>query len=49
MNPALIKLRPEWCKCEEYTFHSYPANYECACGIDKHHVHCTCGRVAQVG
>ena len=42
-------LRPEWCKCENGTFDSYPGDGQCKCGIIKHHVHCQCGGVLQIG
>jgi len=42
-------LRPEWCKCGKDEFHSYPEDGQCRCGIHKHHVHCLCGGVLQVG
>lgn len=44
-----FKLLPKWCVCAEPQFHSYPEDGQCTCGIAKHHVHCTCGRVSQVG
>jgi hypothetical protein len=30
-------------------FHSYPEDGACPCGVHKHHVHCTCGGITQVG
>jgi len=46
-----VKLRSGWCECEdgECTFHSYPADGECSCGVHKHHVHGTCGGITQIG
>jgi hypothetical protein len=36
-----------WCPGEE--FGSYPEDGACPCGAIKHHVHCTCGGIVQVG
>ena len=45
-----VKLSPEWCECgPDEEFLCYPEDGECTCGIYKHHVHCTCGKVSQVG
>ena len=43
------KLKAVWCECGNEEFHSYPEDGECACGMIKHHVHCTCGGVTQTG
>ncbi len=47
-DPTLIA---QWCKCKkgDEEFLNYPEDGECPCGIDKHHVHCICGYVLQVG
>lgn len=42
-------LRPNWCKCKNSTFLCYPEDNSCVCGIAKHHVHCICGGVEQIG
>jgi hypothetical protein len=47
--PAGSKLSSFWCECEVSEFLCYPADGECTCGVHKHHVHCTCGGVSQVG
>jgi len=44
-----IVLTQKSCVCKNKEFHSYPGDHECACGIDKHHVHCMCGGVTQIG
>ena len=44
-----FELKPEWCKCGKEEFHSYPEDGKCSCGIHKHHVHCNCGGVLQIG
>ena len=46
---AEVKLRHNWCECGKDEFHSYPEDGQCVCGMYKHHVHCTCGGVMQVG
>jgi len=43
------KLIAEWCRCEEPEFLCYPEDNQCPCGVVKHHVHCVCGRISQVG
>ena len=45
----LTKLIPEWCNCGHEEFLCYPGDGECECGVYKHHVHCKCGRISQVG
>ncbi len=42
-------LKREWCQCGKEEFFCYPDDGECPCGIIKHHVHCTCGGVSQIG
>ena len=46
-----FQLEEEWCPLEgvEHEFHSYPGDFECPCGVVKHHVHCLHGFVVQVG
>jgi hypothetical protein len=44
-----IILKPSWCNCGKDEFLSYPKDGECSCGVYKHHVHCTCGAISQVG
>jgi len=46
---AEVELRHNWCECGKDEFHSYPEDGQCVCGMHKHHVHCTCGGVMQVG
>lgn len=51
-NPVkkFSKLTSEWCKCgERWEFLCYPEDGECTCGVYKHHVHCVCGKISQVG
>lgn len=43
------QLTADWCKCGKSTFLCYPEDGACKCGMHKHHVHCTCGGVSQVG
>ena len=44
------KLNTNWCECrDKFEFSSYPEDGECTCGLYKHHVHCTCGSISQVG
>jgi len=42
-------LRSEWCSCNNPEFLCYPEDGACECGTYKHHVHCKCGGVMQVG
>jgi hypothetical protein len=42
-------LVAEWCNHDECEFRCYPGDGECKCGVHKHHVHGTCGRILQVG
>ena len=45
-------LSSEWCEDEpkkEHGFLCYPDDGKCACGIHKHHVHCKCGKLLQIG
>ena len=44
-----FKLKSAWCNCGNEEFHSYPGDGECSCGTHKHHVHCVCGGVTQIG
>ena len=44
-----VKLDASWCECDEPTFNSYPEDDECICGVYKHHIHCNCGKISQVG
>jgi hypothetical protein len=45
-----MALIPEWCMCGNAAeFLCYPEDGECSCGVNKHHVHCKCGRISQVG
>jgi hypothetical protein len=34
---------------DECVFRCFPADGECSCGIEKHHVHCKHGFVTQIG
>ncbi len=43
------KLTSNWCECGQDEFLCYPQDGACPCGIQKHHVHCTCGGVSQIG
>jgi hypothetical protein len=47
------KLVAEWCDSgqqpHDASFHSYPQDDECSCGVRKHHVHGVCGHITQVG
>lgn len=45
----LTQLISEWCECENPDFLCYPEDDKCTCGIYKHHVHCVCGAVLQIG
>jgi hypothetical protein len=42
-------LSSEWCECKDGEFLCYPEDGVCSCGIHKHHVHCLCGKVSQIG
>lgn len=42
-------LKAEWCECKKAEFLCYPEDGVCTCGIEHHHVHCTCGGVMQMG
>jgi hypothetical protein len=44
-----VLLSPQWCECDFDEFLCYPEDGECDCGVHKHHVHCTCGKISQVG
>jgi hypothetical protein len=46
--PATV-LVDEWCTCRDGEFLCYPEDGVCICGVHKHHVHCICGRISQVG
>ena len=48
-NVIAKNLFPEWCDCGKEEFLVYPEDGECSCGVHKHHVHCTCGKIYQVG
>lgn len=51
-KPRATKLVAKWgCvgAAHDETFHSYPEDGDCPCGVFKHHVHCTCGGITQVG
>ncbi len=39
----------QWCNCGNPQYESYPQDGQCNCGIQKHHVHCQCGGVMQIG
>ena len=45
----MIKLKPHWCECDKEVDYCFADDDECVCGIAKHHYHCTCGNVIQVG
>lgn len=49
MRAKVIKRmgHQSWCFKEETG--SYPGDGECECGMVKHHVHCSCGGIVQVG
>jgi hypothetical protein len=43
-------LKGNWCECgDKFEFLAYPEDGECSCGVHKHHVHCACGAISQVG
>lgn len=42
-------LKSTWCKCAESKFLCYPEDGACSCNTYKHHVHCECGGISQVG
>ena len=42
-------LNTDWCDCKKEKFSSYPQDGECSCGMYKHHVHCVCGSIMQIG
>lgn len=44
-----VPLSSEMCNCERPEFLCYPEDGQCVCGIHKHHVHCVCGKVMQIG
>lgn len=44
-----VKLTSEWCECANPKFLCYPDDGQCECGIHKHHVHCVCGGLQQIG
>lgn len=44
-----VTLEPYWCECEASEFLCYPEDGDCECSLYKHHVHCTCGNISQVG
>ena len=48
-TPVKVTLKSDWCECDNHRFHSYPADGECNCGTHKHHVHCFCGSISQIG
>ena len=48
-TPVKVKYSSEWCECDNHRFHSYPGDGQCVCGVHKHHVHCFCGGISQVG
>ena len=51
-EPKPFKLVRMWCWLEHNertSFHSYPEDGECECGLWKHHVHCGHGFITQVG
>jgi hypothetical protein len=44
-----IILIQDWCECGNPDFLCYPEDDGCSCGMAKHHVHCKCGGILQVG
>lgn len=42
-------LSSDWCECKKPEFSSYPEDGQCRCGMHKHHVHCVCGKISQIG
>lgn len=44
-----VRLSSEWCVCAEESLLCYPEDGACDCGIVRHHVHCNCGKVTQIG
>ncbi len=50
-TPRKVTLSSEWCECEpeDHRFHSYPEDGQCECDVHKHHVHCFCGKISQIG
>lgn len=49
LAPKRGKYVPKWCECKKSEFDNYADDNCCPCGIGKHHVHCRCGGVLQVG
>ena len=48
--PKGANLNSKPCECgSDGTFLCYPKDGECECGMFKHHVHCVCGSISQVG
>ncbi len=39
----------KWCECDDPQFAFYADDNACTCGVEKHHVHCKCGHISQVG
>lgn len=52
VKPA-VKLTAQWghvAPCSDPDgFLCYPEDGKCSCGVYKHHVHCVCGGITQVG
>ena len=48
-NVRAKNFSQNWCECENSEFLVYTEDGECSCGVYKHHVHCTCGKISQVG
>jgi hypothetical protein len=46
-KPAVLST--DWCECSVPELLCYPEDNQCPCGILKHHVHCVCGKISQVG
>ena len=44
-----LSVEPRWCDCGASQFLCYPEDGECPCGMEKHHVHCVCGGIYQIG
>jgi hypothetical protein len=44
-----LPVRSGWCECENPEFLCYVEDNFCKCGVNKHHVHCVCGGISQVG
>ena len=43
------QMKKLMCDCDEAIFDRFADDGKCNCGIHKHHYHCVCGKVYQIG